>query len=279
MARIFRSNKKEYKKSNCFFEGEITLIKKQMQKLYDFIRSERNRFETKQNNMFAFSFSEISRYHDYLRIIHARYKTVSKKFAENSKALQESFKMGGSGAINDEQNKMLQESIEIGIRLHLEIEAFYLFAKILLDKISLSIQFYFGVARSLSLASHGKLTRNIDKYIKTKGLTINPELVEHIKKLKEDISDFRDYQIQHIPDYRQGRIIRGTGFDREGNARISLMALYPTERDKQYNSKLLPEMLSDIEEYIVQVIDFIENNKNKTALPLESNPIRKVVIS
>jgi hypothetical protein len=108
---------------------------------------------------------------------------------------------------------MLQEISEIGMRLHLEIEAFYLFAKILLDKISLAIQFYFGTARSLSLASHDNLTKHIEAYAGTKGLTINPELVEHIRKLKEDISDFRDHQIQHIIDYRQGRTIRGTGFD------------------------------------------------------------------
>ncbi len=245
-----------------------------MKKLNDFIDSERKRFETRQNNIFSFTFSEISRYHNYLQIIHARYKTVSKEFTENSKALQESFKKGGSGTVNDEQNKMLQEGSEIGIRLHLEIEAFYLFAKILLDKISLAMQFYFGTARSLSLSSHDNLTKHVEAYIKTKGLTINPEVVEHIKKLKEDISDFRDYQIQHIQDFRQGRIIRGTGFDGEGNARISLVALYPTEKDKQYDSKLLPEMLSDIELYITQVIDFIEENKDKTVLPLEANLTR-----
>ena len=241
-----------------------------MRELNDFITSERNRFVNRHNNIFSFTFSEISRYFDYLHIIHLRYKVVSKEYAENSKALQESFKKDGSGTVSAEQNKMLQESREIGLRLHLEIEAFYLFAKILLDKISLAIQYYFGSARSLSLVSHDKFTRNVKDYTETKGLKINPELIEHIKKLKEDISDFRDYQIQHIPDYRQGRIIRGTGFDGEGNARISLIALYPTEKDKQYDSKLLPEMLSDIELYIIQMLEFITKNKDKTALPLET---------
>lgn len=223
--------------------GKNDIINTSMKDLSDFIHSERKRFETRQNNIFSFTFSEISRYYDYLQIILDRYKTASKEFAENTKALQESFKKSGNGRVNVAQNKMLQESSELGIRVHLEIEAFYLFAKILLDKTSLAIQFYFGSARSLSLASHDNLTKHIEVYAKTKGLRLSPPgLIEHIGKLKEDISDFRDYQIQHIPDYRQGRIIRGTGFDKEGNSRISLIALYPTEKDKQYDSKLLPEI-------------------------------------
>lgn len=246
-----------------------------MQKLYDFINSERNRFENRQNNMFSFTFSEISRYYVYLQIIHERYKSVSKEFADNTKATQDSFQAGGSGTVNDEQMRLLAESQDITARLHLEIEAFYLFAKILLDKVSLAIQFYFGSARSLSLASHDNLTKHIEAYAKVKMLSIDQELIDNIKRLKEDISDFRDYQIQHIPDHRQGRTLRATGFDALGNTRILMTSLYPTEKDKQYDSKLIPEMLSDIEKYITQVIDSIEKNKDKTALPLEPNPTRK----
>jgi hypothetical protein len=241
-----------------------------MRNLIDFINSEKKRFEPKYNNLFSFTFSEITRYYKYLQVIQERHKIVSKEFVNNLKVMfmQDTFKQG-SGIMNEEQRQISEERREITLRLHLEIESFYLFAKILLDKISLAIQFYFGYARSLSLASHDNLTKHVEAYKKARRLSIHQDLVDLIRKLKEDISDFRDYQIQHIPDYRQGRIVRGTNFDIKGNTRISLTSLYPTEKDKQYDSKLLPELMSNIETYITKIIEFIENNKNKTHLPLE----------
>lgn len=238
-----------------------------MKKLSDFISVERARFENRYNNMFSFTFSEILRYYDYLQIILSKYKSISEKFADNFKAMQTAFK--GNGTVNDEQMKLLLNNRDIHTRLHLEIESFYLFAKILLDKIAIALQFYFGSARGLPLSSHDKLTKNFEGYLAVKRLTNDPKLLEEIKKLKEDISDFRDKQIQHIQDFRQGRVIRATGFDGSGNTRISLTTLYPTEKDKQYDSRLLPEMLTEIEGYISQVIELIENNRDKTALPFE----------
>src|SRR5689334_1122524 len=49
-------------------------------------------------------------------------------------------------------------------RVHLEIESFYVFAKILLDRFAQLIQLFFGPARDLSLSSHHKLSNNIEQF-------------------------------------------------------------------------------------------------------------------
>lgn len=237
--------------------------------LSKFIDNERNCFETRHDNMFSFTFSEILTYHNYLEIILDRYKSISKDFVVNTKEFHESIKQK-SGTMNEQQIELMREWQLITKHLHLEIESFYLFAKILLDKISLAIQFYFGSARALSLASHDNLRRHIENYAELKGLSINSELLEIINKLKEDISDFRDYQIQHIRDYRQGRIARGTIFDGEGNTKLSLISVYPTEKDKQYDSRSLSELFEEINTYIDKVIQFIESNRIKTTLSVKN---------
>ncbi len=236
----------------------------------DFIVSEKDRFENRHNNMFAFAFSHITIYREYLQILLDQHKISSKKFIENHQALQKTFLPG--------THKLTQQQLEIQVagralttQAHLEIESFYLFAKILLDKIANAIEFYFGEGRSLPLTSHDKLTKNIEKYAEIKGLTIDKKLIETINRLKTDISDFRDYQIQHIAKERNPRTMKGTLFDAEGNVRLSLNHLYPTDKDKQHDTKTLADLIDEIDEYIEVIVKFTKANSDKTVLELEKN--------
>jgi hypothetical protein len=208
-----------------------------MQQIRNFIQTEMERFEWKHNNMFTLAFAEISRYYDYLQIINERYKALSEQFLEYAKSQQSSFNEGVR-QLNDEEVALLEQNQRVMTQLHLEIETFYLFAKILLDKIALAIQFYFGQARGLSLASHDKFAKNIERYANAKDLSINQDLVSQTRTLKENVSDFRDKQIHHIEHYRQGRISRGTVFALDGSVRLSLSNLFPKETDKQHDLTL-----------------------------------------
>src|SRR5690348_14214209 len=106
--------------------------------LTEFIQTERNRFENENNNKFAFTFSEITRYFDMIQIIQKRYKKSSQKFIDNTKALQASIQ-NKSGTFTPAQMQVLSQGRELSLQLHLDIESFYLFAKILLDKIAQSL--------------------------------------------------------------------------------------------------------------------------------------------
>jgi hypothetical protein len=236
--------------------------------LSDFISSERDRFETKDNNTFAFAFSEVSRYFAYLEIIAERYRKWQEEYRANTQAFQDSI-LPGHNALTSEQQQLYEDGVKLSTLLHLEIETFYLMAKILLDKIAQAVEFYFGPERSLPLSSHDKLSRNFKKYHERKSLEVSAEIFKTIDQLKSDISDFRDYQISHIVDYRRGRIVRGTAFSNtEGDARLSIAMLYPGKKDKQYDSRPLTELLRELDEYVIQVVQLIEHNTAKTHLML-----------
>src|SRR5260221_7489849 len=101
----------------------------------NYIAKERDRFETQHNNMFAFSLEEIARYQDFISIIFLRYKHTSEIHLNAIKEFQNSIK-GKSGVFTDEQMQLDLNMGKSQMMLQLEIESFYLFAKILLDKIS-----------------------------------------------------------------------------------------------------------------------------------------------
>ena len=110
-------------------------MSKIQEKLSAFIGSERGRFSVRHNNIFSIGFSHITRYHEFLLIIFERYREASQEFVENTRKLQSLIKPGLQKA-TQEHLTLHAESQSLTIKLHLEIESFYLFAKILLDKIA-----------------------------------------------------------------------------------------------------------------------------------------------
>jgi len=237
-------------------------------RLSKFISSERNRFDTRHDNMFAFSFSQVARYYEFLLIIAKRYEQSGKLFTKNFKEFQATInKRPGSHRMTQRQMQIQEEGRGITLKLHLEIESFYLFAKILLDKFSRALEFYFGQARGLSLDSHNLLYKNLAKFSSDKGLKYDKGLLELIKKLKEEISDFRDYQIAH---HKNPRTTQGTMFSPTGETRMLLYSIYPKPEDKQVESKAIQELLALLDSYTGKVINFLRKNQEKTNLKLKS---------
>src|SRR5437899_1849286 len=106
-----------------------------LEQFVSFIRAERDRFSTEDSNRFGMAFSKITRHYQFLLIIVGRYKEASDEFVRNTKDLQASFKPGEHPA-TEEQLRLQDEGRHLTTHLHLEIESFYLFAKILLDRIA-----------------------------------------------------------------------------------------------------------------------------------------------
>lgn len=236
-----------------------------MEILSEFINTTRSRFSTRYNNLFAFSFSQVSRYYEFLKIIQERYHRISADFIENSKAQQATFQ-SGTHTVTDKQMRLLNKGREITTILHLEIESYFLFAKILLDKVARVIEFYFGKARGLSLDSHDDLVKNFGNYISTKKLTEPPtELKELMRNLKEYVSDYRDKEIAHE---KSPRTIKTTMFSYGAisKTRIASTRIYPTEKDKQVENKEIDQTMNLIDKYIEQVIQYINTNETKTSL-------------
>jgi hypothetical protein len=237
-----------------------------LSKLYDFTWSERNRFSARDNNLFAFSLSQVTRYYQFLTILIERHKDTSKSYAEIHKKYQDSISPGAND-FTREQVQMLEDSGKLLPILHLEIESFYLFAKILLDKVAHFLEFYFGQERKLSFDSHDKLTKNILPYSKAKALIIPSYLIEIVQSLKTDISDHRDYEIAHE---KSPRTIRGTSMTWEGEVSIMSTQLYPTTSVKQAQTKPLTGLLGEINIYLDKIMEMILNNQDRTRLDLET---------
>jgi hypothetical protein len=135
-----------------------------------FVGTHRCRLLFEQHNMFAFAFGKVTRYWQFLEIIYERYQLASRAFMENTKALYEPMKPGASSLLTEEQQRLHEAGASLQAALHLEIESFYLFAKIMLDVIAHAIEYYFGSARNLSLDSHDDLAKNLHKYAAAKSL-------------------------------------------------------------------------------------------------------------
>ncbi len=167
-----------------------------------------------------------------------------------------------TGALHD-------EGIALRTNLHLEIESFYLFAKILLDKMARSVEYYFGSAPRLPLDSHDDLAKRIVDYAAAKQLDVTEEFVSKANSWRERVSDYRDYNIAHE---KSPRTLRATALDAEGGTRMVLVRLFPTERDRQVESEPLENLLPQLDQYIQNLIDVLKVNQDKTNLEvLESS--------
>lgn len=217
--------------------------------------------------MFAFAFSKVSRYREFLEITLERYRESNQSFFKNLEATKDAFPPANS-IINEQQQEILDEGRRITTLLHLEIESFYLFAKILLDKMARATEFYFGQVRSYPLDSHDDLSRNITTYANANWLTPIPEkLSQFISQLKKEVSDHRDREIAHE---KSPRTLKVTTFNYATSlSTIASTKLYPKESDQQVESKPPTESIKLIDEYIEEMILYLTTNRNKTALELE----------
>jgi hypothetical protein len=228
--------------------------------------SEANRFSTKHSNMFICAFSQILQYLEFLNIILKRHKKVTKIYLQKRKVFQKSIQEHRNGTLNTYQLKLLDKLRMKHPVFHLDIESFYLFSKILLDKVSRFIEFYFGKVRSKSFDSHDKLVKNLSDYVKAKGINLPKEFEKTVKRLQKDVSDFRDKEIAHE---KSPRTIRGISIDDKGQIAISSTRLYPTETNNEAQTKYLNELLNDINIYLDQVIRLVSANKDRTNLKLK----------
>ncbi len=193
-----------------------------MSQLSEFIGSERERFAEEDNNRFAMSFSQVSRYSLFLDVVLKRYDDASQQLFRSTKEIQATL-LPGTHPVSTNQMTLHEEGVRLTILLHLEIESFYLFAKILLDKVARSLEFYFGQGREMSLDSHDDLVKNFASYVGAKGLTLPADFMAIAAALKKDVSDYRDYEIAHEKSPRR---MNATVFDEHGTMRMAATRVY-----------------------------------------------------
>lgn len=176
------------------------------------------------------------------------------------------------------QMQWWNDNARFSVFLHLEIETFYMFAKILLDKIAIGFGHYFGDARGFSLISHDKLRKKIKRYAEIKKLTPPPpDLISLTDTLQKEVVGYRDKEINHE---RETRSVFGTAFSlgKPGSSRRMRNVINPTKDELedierfQKESKPLSEVTSDLNRYLDLMIQYIAANRQRTVLPLKFTP-------
>lgn len=211
----------------------------------DFIKNQRNCFGVYDNNRFSVSFSELIRYLDFLNIILNRYKDASEVLARHLKSYKEP--SVGFCEFTTDMDDWNKNCRTLQNNTALEIESYYLFSKILLDKVAHSIELYFSPARGESLNSHDLMCKNIVSYVKSKGLTFPENILDEAKILKNLISDTRDYKFEHL---KYPRINRYVQINENGSAVLVFNNLYPKDTDKITKTVDLNILSSDLYKYI-----------------------------
>jgi len=217
---------------------------------------------------FATSWQAVARYHTFLTIIVEREAKATEVFSLSSKAFRDTPPSPGP-YLTAEQERRLDELDEATDLLHLEIESFYLFAKILLDVVARAIEKYFGLGRACSLDSHHDLIDNFAEYAAQKKLDPT-DFIEKAKQLRADISNFRDHEIAHSKRLNR---VTGTALtaDRRRATMIAASTVVPPERFKPEASSIhVGELMSAVENYIASAIEIVKTNRDKTNLTFTS---------
>jgi len=235
------------------------------------IARERDRFVTRDNNLFNTAFSDLVRYRRFLERIEDRYRQVGEEFVAGSEAFMAQLRANASGQMRAEQMADLDAREALGLALQLEIESFYLFAKILLDEAARAIEFYFGPVPKMALDSHDDLTKRIGMYARHHQLDLPAGMGRLAVQLSSEVSDFRDQQIAH---HKNPRTIRGISFNEQGVTRMILSPLYPKDSDRQAETRALDELLADIDTYLLSIVALLSANAERSRLKVEAKPRR-----
>ena len=215
-----------------------------------------------QNNTFALSMAHVGRYGSFLALIVDRYEAASKAFIADAEAF-----VAGAKADSENTDELLEQSRQLTDALHLEIESFYLFAKILLDHIAHAIYYYFGPARGIRQFRHSVLVKKLAAYAAAKNLVIPDGFLARASALQTCVSDYRDDNVTHD---NSSRTIYVTMYDSTGRkARLAPSRLLPVEQgDEQRQSDSPSELLATLNEYIESFVCLLETNRSKTNLTL-----------
>jgi len=244
----------------------------EMDMLFGFIMSERFHYTDDDQNKFAIAFGPAVRYYGFLLIVLDRYQKASKKtvsILEKEKKLMPA-QTNEPVRMTVEQVRLMEESSRLMKLVHLEIESFYLFAKIFLDDVARFLYVHFGQVNQLKgagLQSHDNLAKYHKRYCEMKSLDVAKGLSESIMLLKERICDYRDKQIAHELSLRT---LKATAWSASGDTRIAGGTLNPREGDRGATSEDLRQLMDAINTYIRQVFTLIETNREKSRLKLRA---------
>jgi hypothetical protein len=250
-----------------------------------FIEQERDRFDTRENNLFAAAFNDVWVYRWFLDVVAGRYAPLGPQYEQALRAhWGESRKSSGGPATSDVMLSHARMS-HLELLARLEIETFYLLAGVLLERVATGLGFYFEGRTDNDWRHSGMTSTAFGPYADEHHLSLPDQFLSLADSLKVKVLDFRNQQIVHEGNVRA---TRGTGLRTGQGPSISIATLYPTKeemdperyaqtsdpiealRREGMESRPIPELLATIDAYLAAVMELIELNRESTPLMLDA---------
>jgi hypothetical protein len=162
--------------------------------------------------------------------------------------------------VSEEDLNSTRDAID-GLRL--ETESFYLFAKVLLDRIADRLAYYVPLKLSGRGSSHTKLVTAIERGRAPLDMT---SVLPRMKDLQHRVVEYRNDWIEHLPGGRYS-----LGFELGSDDKVRIVTgdlLLPSKGGgvQRRTTENLYALYDDIDHYIIAVVDFLGANRARTIL-------------
>lgn len=227
-------------------------------KLESFLDAEQDQFPIRRVRLVKNAVQEAKRYSAFLRLVNERASDVSVKCNYSLRCC-----VGvPAGKVREER---LSHFEQLGINLQLEIESFYLFSKIYLDKTVHFLETYFGRLHNCSFESFSKLKAALSILESAHDFKVQPELREMVDKLMNVVVEFRDKKITHA---KNPRLFRGLNWENDGRVSMASGFLDPKPTDQLFGTMDAGDLWKLLESYTDMFTEFIKENSEKAMLRL-----------
>ena len=189
----------------------------------------------------------------FLQIAVADYDEASRRLTDHAQRSESMAQRRAPGPRLLEPDEIASAAVgeALDAVLYLRIETFYVFAKVLLDKLAQAVQGFFGHARGASLSRHSKLRANLGVYASLKNLSPPVQILELAESL-DPIVAFRDEYVVHV---QSPRLFKMTTGDADGRHHIASGQAFPGEIGA--TSANLDELLSEVEVYVEAICAYL----------------------
>jgi len=220
------------------------------------------------SGVIANSITQWLRYRDYLQRILERYEDANSTYLEVRRRVRERApKTSGRYRVSSRQLTADMRSLWPLTRdVHLEIESFYVFAKILVDRVADTFALLFlGHLFTRPGSSHRQLTNRLASICQAR--SIRPgKLLNMTRDLQKRVVDHRTEVIEHLPE---SRYTPGSHIGADGKIRIEMGLVSPTDADREFDTRTTEapaDLMADLDDYLDAMAGLMRANWAKSVL-------------
>jgi hypothetical protein len=206
-------------------------------------------------------------YRDYLKRVLERYEDANSTYLEvRRRVRQRSPKTPGRHRPSRRVSADMLRLWPLTRDVHLEIESFYVFAKILVGRVADTFALFFLGHLFAGLgSSHRKLKDRLASICQEKNLRPG-KLTKMAQDLQKRIVDHRTEVIEHL---REPRYSPGSFIDANGKIRIEMGLVSPTDADHEFDTRTTEaptDLMAALDDYLDAMTTFLRANRDKSVL-------------